>query len=51
MENVPAYARRNVTLDETNKSNGKQNSAYMINMDDDSTVFVSNNSFLYNNVD
>ena len=51
MENVPAYARRNVTLDETNKSNSKQNSAYMINMDDDSTVFVSNNSFLYNNVD
>ncbi len=51
MENVPAYARRNVTLDETNKSNGRQNAAYTINMDDDSTVFVSNNSFLYNNVD
>ncbi|MBC7885761.1 MAG: cell division protein FtsZ [Saprospiraceae bacterium] len=51
MENVPAYARRNVALDDTNKSNAKQTSAYTVNMDDDSTVFVSNNSFLYDNVD
>ncbi len=51
MENVPAYARRNVLLDETNKTNGKQNSAYMVNMDDDNNIFISNNSFLYDNVD
>ncbi|MBK8668851.1 MAG: cell division protein FtsZ [Saprospiraceae bacterium] len=51
MENVPAYARRNVMLDETNKTNGRQNSAFMVNMDDDSAAFISNNSFLYDNVD
>jgi cell division protein FtsZ len=51
MENVPAYARRNVLLDETNKTNGKQNSTYMVNMDDDNNIFISNNSFLYDNVD
>ncbi len=51
MENVPAYARRNVSLDETNKSNAKQTSSYTVNMDDDSTAFISNNSFLYDNVD
>ena len=51
MENVPAYARRNVILDDTDKSTSKQVSAYTVNMDDDSTVFVSNNSYLYDNVD
>ena len=51
MENVPAYARRNVMLDETNKVNGKHNSTYMVNMDDENNIFVSNNSFLYDNVD
>ena len=51
MENVPAYARRNVVLDDTNKSSAKQASSFTVNMDEDSTVFVSNNSFLYDNVD
>lgn len=51
LENVPAYARRNVVLDDTNKSTSKQNSNYMVNMDDENNVFISNNSFLYNNVD
>jgi cell division protein FtsZ len=51
MENVPAYARRNVVLDETNKSNGRQHSSYMVNMDEHNNVFLSNNSFLYDNVD
>ena len=51
MENVPAYARRNVTLDETHKNNGRQQSTYTVNMDDDNNAFVSNNSYLYNNVD
>ncbi len=51
MENVPAYARRNVTLDETHKNNGRQQSNFTVNMDDDNNAFVSNNSYLYNNVD
>lgn len=51
MENVPAYARRNVTLDETHKTNGRQQSTYTVNMDDDNNAFISNNSYLYNNVD
>jgi cell division protein FtsZ len=51
MENVPAYARRNVTLDETHKNSGRLNSGYTVNMDDDNNVFLSNNSYLYNNVD
>jgi cell division protein FtsZ len=51
METVPAYARRNVLLDDTNKTNGRSNSSYSVNMDDDNNIFVSNNSFLYDNVD
>ncbi len=51
METVPAYARRNVLLDDTNRTNGKSNSSYTVNMDDDNNIFVSNNSFLYDNVD
>lgn len=51
MENVPAYARRNVTLDETHKNSGRQNSTYTVSMDDDNNVLLSNNSYLYNNVD
>lgn len=50
MESVPAYSRRNVVLDETHKTN-KQLSNYTVSMDDDGTVFMSNNSFLYDNVD
>lgn len=51
MENVPAYARRNVVLDDTSKTAGKQQSHYTVNMDDDNNLFISNNSYLYNNVD
>jgi len=51
MENVPAYARRNVALDETHKNNGRSQNVYTVNMDDDNNAFVSNNSYLYNNVD
>ncbi|MBK9256959.1 MAG: cell division protein FtsZ [Saprospiraceae bacterium] len=50
MENIPAFSRRNVILDETHKNN-RQLSNYTVNMDDDGTVFMSNNSFLYDNVD
>jgi cell division protein FtsZ len=51
LENTPAYARRNVVLDETHKSNGRQNSSYVVSMDDENNMFLSNNSYLYNNVD
>jgi len=51
LETIPAYARRNVILDDTDKSTSKQNSGYVVSMDDDSTIFVSNNSYLYDNVD
>jgi hypothetical protein len=51
MENVPAYSRRNVVLEDTSKMQGRQHSNYTVNMDDESNVFISNNSYLYNNVD
>jgi cell division protein FtsZ len=51
MENVPAYARRNVMLDETERAGHRSHSAFMVNMDDDSHNLISNNSYLYNNVD
>ncbi|MBK8371208.1 MAG: hypothetical protein IPL20_07525 [Saprospiraceae bacterium] len=51
LESVPAYTRRNVILDEENKNNASQKSKYSVNMEDDGTVFISNNSFLYDNVD
>ena len=51
MENVPAYARRNVVLEDDEKQKGRQNSSFMINMDDDNNFMISNNSFLYDNVD
>lgn len=51
LENVPAYARRNVVLDDNESQKGKQNSPYMINMDDDNNIVISNNSFLYDNID
>ncbi|HRO08876.1 MAG TPA: cell division protein FtsZ [Saprospiraceae bacterium] len=51
MENVPAYARRNVVLEDNENKNGKQHSTYMVNMDDDNNIMITNNSFLYDNVD
>jgi cell division protein FtsZ len=51
MENVPAYARRNVVLDEAYKNNGKQHSTYTVSMDEEGNNFLSNNSYLYDNVD
>lgn len=51
LENVPAYARRNVILDDNEIQKGKQNSPYMVNMDDDNNIVISNNSFLYDNID
>ena len=51
IENVPAYARRNVVLEDNEAQKGKQRSSSVINMDDDNNMFISNNSFLYDNVD
>lgn len=51
IENVPAYARRNVVLEDNEAHKGKQRSSSVINMDDDNNMFISNNSFLYDNVD
>jgi cell division protein FtsZ len=51
MENVPAYERRKVNLDDNIKATSRAGSSYAVSMDDDQNVFLSNNSFLYNNVD
>jgi cell division protein FtsZ len=51
LEMVPAYTRRNVTLEDENKNAGFQKSRYSVNMDEDGTVLISNNSYLYDNVD
>ncbi len=50
MENVPAFKRRQVELDETNvEANKKSN--YTVSMDEDGPIIRSNNSFLHDNVD
>lgn len=51
IENVPAYARRNVMLDDSSQSKSANNSNYTVNMDDDNNIIINNNSYLYNNVD
>lgn len=51
LETTPAYTRRNVVLDEEKKSEAAQKSRFSVNMDEDGTVFISNNSYLYDNVD
>ncbi len=51
IENVPAYARRNVVLDDNELQRGKQRSTSVINMDEDNNMYFSNNSYLYDNVD
>ena len=51
IENVPAYARRNVVLDDTSIAKGATHSNYTVNMDEDNNIIINNNSYLYNNVD
>ncbi len=51
MENVPAYKRRNVELEEGAQEEGNQKSAYMVNMDDDGPIISRSNSYLHDNVD
>jgi cell division protein FtsZ len=51
MENVPAYKRRKVTLEETKKSLGNKISNYSVIDDEDGPIVKSKNSFLYDNID
>jgi cell division protein FtsZ len=51
MENTPAYARRNVILDETNKANGRAQSNQVVSIDEDNNMYMSNNSYLYKDID
>lgn len=51
IENVPAYARRNVLLDDTSQAKASSHSNYTVNMDEDNNIIINNNSYLYNNVD
>jgi len=51
MESLPAYARRNVTLDEVDSSKEVNRRRYTVSMDDDSPLIQGNNSYLHDNVD
>lgn len=51
LENVPAYKRRKVSL-ENNKDNQQDGvSGYKVSVDDDAPIISSNNSFLHDNID
>lgn len=51
METVPAYARRNVALDDVESASGSSRGRYTVSMDDDSPLIGGSNSFLHDNVD
>ena len=51
MESLPAYARRNVILDDVDSAKDKKRGNYTVSMDDDGPIVRSNNSFLHDNVD
>lgn len=51
METTPAYARRNVELDDIDKVERSERGNLSVNMDDDGPIIKSNNSFLHDNVD
>jgi cell division protein FtsZ len=51
METLPAYARRNVILDDVDSSKEVNKSRYMVSMDDDGPLIQGNNSYLHDNVD
>lgn len=50
-EQVPAYQRRNVSLDSVDHSSVNKMSRFTVNIDDESPTIRSNNSFLHDNVD
>lgn len=51
IENTPAYARRNVELEDLKDSDGSEQSSYTVSMDEDGPTLRTNNSFLHDNVD
>lgn len=51
MESLPAYARRNVILDDVDSAKEVNRSRYTVSMDDDSPLVQGNNSYLHDNVD
>lgn len=52
MEDIPAYKRREIQLDDLNEIEKKANSKLSINFDDaDGPIIESNNSYFHNNVD
>jgi len=51
MENVPAYQRRKVMLDEVEADKEVRKSRFTVSMDDDNPIRNSNNSYLHDNVD
>ncbi len=51
MESLPAYARRNVILDEVDSAKEVNKSRYTVSMDDDGPLIQGNNSYLHDNVD
>ena len=51
METVPAYARRNVSLDEIDTNKDNTRSRYTVSMDDDGPLVSGGNSYLHDNVD
>ncbi|MDA8693222.1 cell division protein FtsZ [Saprospiraceae bacterium] len=52
MEDIPAYKRREIQLDDVDREEQKANSKLSINFDDkDGPVIESNNSYFHNNVD
>ncbi|NNF32896.1 MAG: cell division protein FtsZ [Saprospiraceae bacterium] len=51
MESLPAYARRNVILDDVDSSKEVSKGRLSVSMDDDGPLVQGNNSFLHDNVD
>lgn len=51
LENVPAYERRRVTLEDVDVKNDREFSRYSVDVNDDGPVIKRNNSFLHDNVD
>jgi len=51
MENTPAYARRNVTLDDVEPAKSNLRVGYTVSVDDEGSVVHTPNSFLHDNVD
>jgi len=51
IEKVPAYLRRNVTLDDTTPSSESEMSSLSLSLDDEKKAEIKKNQFLHDNVD